>query len=361
MSSESSAFPDLHEQRQLQLPHPDHPEDGHNDVVYRLHLQGDYLASVSADQTARIWDLKTRRLLHPPLIGHTGSVVSVQFDAAPQSDVIITGGTDGNVMIWRFSTGELIKTIVEAHNETVLTLHFDQKYLVTGGRDTKIQLWTRHALDTTHASVPSYAVPPPETDGTYPAYSLLATFTDHHAAVNALQLQNTTLVSGAGDWTLHIRDLRTRQLLHNLSIHEMGIACLRYNGRLLVSGSSDNTVKVYDVERGVAIACLRGHSNLVRAVGAVFADDGAEVKAVVSGGYDGCLRVWEPVSGSSGGWRTRQELYFTGFQADGDERLGREGSEFGKRIFSLGLDGKRLVCSGEGPMIRVWELAPPTV
>ncbi|USW51697.1 Putative WD40/YVTN repeat-like-containing domain superfamily [Septoria linicola] len=141
MSSPPITDWNLDSHRQLQLPHPDHPEDGHTDMVYSVHLQGDHLVSVSADDTARIWDLRTQRSLQPALIGHTGSVLAVQFDATDDNDVIITGATDGNVIIWRFSTGEAVKTITGAHHESVLCLNFDKRYLVTGGRDKKIKLW----------------------------------------------------------------------------------------------------------------------------------------------------------------------------------------------------------------------------
>ena len=185
MLSASSTDWNLDEYQQLQLPHPDHPEDGHTDVVYRVHLQGDHLVSGSADRTARVWNLKTRRLLYPPLVGHTGSVLVVQLDAAAQCEVIFTGATDGNVMVWRFSTGALIKTIAGAHAGSILSLHFDQRYLVTGGRDGKIKLWNRHYLKVDDTDVPECAVRPTGGNG-YQEYSLLATFDGHHAAVNGL-------------------------------------------------------------------------------------------------------------------------------------------------------------------------------
>lgn len=63
MSLDPSTQWNLDEHRQLQLPHPDHPEEGHTGIVYGVHLQGDHLVSVSADNTARIWDLATQRSL----------------------------------------------------------------------------------------------------------------------------------------------------------------------------------------------------------------------------------------------------------------------------------------------------------
>lgn len=342
--------------RQLQLPHPDHLEDGHTDVVYGVHLQGDHLVSVSADQTVRTWDLSTRRSLHPPLIGHTGSVLVVQFDAVAHYDVIITGDTKGNVIVWRFSTGEAVRTIVEAHNGNVLSLHFDHRYLATGGKDKKIRLWNRHSLDFNSTDVPKFAVRPPEGDR-YQEYSLLATFDGHHAAVNALKLRNNVLVSGSGDSTMCIWSLQTGEILQKVNIHQMGVACLQYNGRFVVSGSTDNSVRIYDVNQNVEVACLKGHTNLIRSVQAVFNDRG-EVRTTISGSYDGTIRFWEQAPGS-GEWRTQQQVHFSDFQAREGVRPDNEADRFSNRIFSVDLNARRFICSGQGPMIRVWDFRSP--
>ena len=346
----------LDEYRQLQLPHPDHPGDGHTDVVYGVHLQGDHLVSVSADHTARVWDLKTQRLMYSPLVGHTGTVTAVQFDAGPHADVIITGDTNGNVMVWRFSTGEAIKFIGEAHHETVISLHFDHRYLVTGGRDGKIKLWNRQSMDTNHADAPQFAVRPAEGDS-YEAYSHLATFEGHDAAVNAERLRGDILVSGSGDSTMCIWSLRTGKVLQKVTTHQKGIACLQYNGRFIVSGSTDNSARIYDVDQKVEVARLEGHTNLIRSVQAVF-DDSGEVNTVVSGSYDGSIGIWVQESGSRE-WRTQHHFQLDGFQAHGDGEDDEDAYRFSSRIFSVDLDADRLVCSGQGPMILVWDFRSP--
>ena len=350
MSSDSSIDLNLDGRRQLRLPHADHPEDGHTKDVYGIRLRGDHLVSVSADRTVRIWDLRTQRLLHPPLVGHTGSVIAVHFDA----DTIITGDTAGTIRVWPFSTGEAVKTIIGAHDENVLSLHFDDRYLVTGGKDKKVKLWTRCALDVDHGDVPDFAIKPADGDR-YDEYSLLATFDGHIAAVNALKLRDNVIVSGSGDHTILLWSLQSGEILQKINIHQMGVVCLQYNVRFIVSGSSDKTARIYDVEQKVEVACLQGHTNIVRSIQALF-DDNGEVRTVVTGGYDGDIRVWEPVQGSRE-WRTRQRFPMGGFQAHGEVQHGDgEAHDSGERIFSIALDEERFVCSGQGPIIRVWDL-----
>lgn len=356
MSLDSSKHWNLDEYRQLQLPHPDYLEDGHTDVIYKVHLQGDRLVSVSADRTVRIWDLETQRSLHPPLVGHTGSVIAVQFDAATNNDVIITGDVDGNVIVWKFSTGQVAKTIAEAHQDSVLSLHFDERYLVTGGRGGNIKLWNRRSMDVNDFNVPEFAVRPAEGDQ-YPGYSLLATFHGHQAPVNALKLRDNVVVSGSGDSAILIWSVRTGEILQKVDIHQQGIVCLQYNGRFVVSGSSDKSVKIYDGDKRVEVACLQGHTNLIRSVHAVF-ESREEVKTVISGGYDGSIRVWEQVPGA-GEWRTRHQFHISDFQAHEDVRPVKDADSFSNRIFSVDLDANRFVCSGQGPAIRVWDSRLP--
>jgi F-box and WD-40 domain protein 1/11 len=359
MSPDSSTHWNLDEHQQLQLPHPDHPEDGHAGIVYGVHLQGDYLVSVSIDKTARIWDLKTQRSLHQPLVGHTGSVIAVQSDVA--DDVIITGGKDGIIMVWRFSTGESVKAILEAH-DSVLCLHFDQRYLVTGGKDGKIKLWNRHSLDVNHTDVPKFAIRPAEGDR-YQEYSLLATLEGPDAAVLALKLRDNVLVSGSGDSTMCIWSLQTGEILQKINIHQSGVASLRYNGRFIVSGSTDRSAKIYDVDQKAEVACLSGHTNLIHSVQAVFGDDdGAEVKTVITGSYDGTVRVWEQVPGSRK-WQTQHQTDVGTFEANQKEHQDNEAKDIGmrnSRVFSVDLDANRLVCAGQGPVIRVWNLCSPS-
>jgi len=340
--------------RQSQLPHTDHLEYRHNRMVFDVCLQGNFLVSASVDRTVRVWNLETQRLLYPALTGHAGSVRAVQFDAAADEDVIISGGNEGDVIVWRFSTGEAIQTVTEAHDEGacvggLCSLHFDKIYLATGGRQGEIKLFNRRSLNAHDTDLPSFVNRRAESEK-YPAYSLLATFTGHENAVLALQLRGDVLVSGSGDSTMCIWSLQTGEILRRINIHQSGVACLQYNGRYIVSGSTSNAVKIYDVDQDEEIACLEGHSNVVRSVRAIF-DDNAEVMTVVSSSYDGSIKVWKPETGSHM-WRKVDEAHISGF---GTIHSANEECDFSNRINSIALDDSRLVCAGHGPVIRVWD------
>ncbi|KAA6410953.1 MAG: hypothetical protein FRX48_05264 [Lasallia pustulata] len=281
----------------FQLPHRDHPEEAHIECVYTVQYLGKYLVSGSRDRTLRIWDLETQRLVRKPLLGHSGSVLCLQFDDSKEEDIIISGSSDTDVILWRFSTGEMIKQIRHAHRESVLNLKFDNRFLVTCSKDKTIKIWSRHALRPSDANYPvrglegggncpSYIVDlskhgipgsiessfTPQQQQPLEPYTLLMMLDDHGAAVNAIHIYKDQLVSASGDRSLRLWDIHTGVCTARCEGHTKGIACVQYDGKRIVSGSSDNTIRIYDPATQAEVACLQGHTRLVRTVQAAFGD-----------------------------------------------------------------------------------------
>ncbi|KAJ5730080.1 uncharacterized protein N7483_004588 [Penicillium malachiteum] len=282
--------------KNFQLPHPMHPEEAHRECVYAIQFQGKWLVSGSRDRTLRVWDLKTKRLWHRPLVGHEKSVLCLQFDPSPEQDVIISGSSDRSVIVWKFSTGQKIHRISEAHTDSVLNLKFDHRYLVTCSKDRTVKVWNRKELSVTDddyprickggsANFPSHIIDLNEVApsmleaglanskfNSLAPYSLLMGIEGHGAAVNAMQLHGNEIVTASGDRMIKVWNVRTGSCLKTLMGHEKGIACVQFDSRRIISGSNDNTVRIYDHISGAEVAVLRGHQNLVRTVQAGFGD-----------------------------------------------------------------------------------------
>ncbi|KAI0156372.1 WD40 repeat-like protein [Xylariaceae sp. FL1272] len=271
----------------FQLPHPDHPEEGHRECIYSLQYNSAHLVSGSRDKTLRIWNLRTRRLARPPLTGHNGSVLCLQFDSDPDEDLIVSGSSDSDVILWKFSTGEILQRLVKAHRESVLNVKFDKRILVTCSKDKSIKIFNRRELrfgDLGYSEnravrpVPvilrnyGYDDSPLDQLSFTPAYSQIACLEGHGAAVNAVQICDRQIVSASGDRTIKLWDWPNQIIQRVFLGHSKGIACVQYDGRRIVSGSSDNEVKVFDSETGLEVASLRAHGNLVRTVQAGFGD-----------------------------------------------------------------------------------------
>ncbi len=283
--------------KSFQLPHHDHPEEAHSECVYTIQYLGKHLVSGSRDRTLRIWDLDTQRLVRKPLMGHTASVLCLQFDDSPKEDIIISGSSDTDVILWRFSTGKMLRKISQAHKESVLNLKFDERFLVTCSKDKTIKIWSRHAL---RPGDPNYPVKGVEGGGRCPAYILdLTRFSSpididkhltmeqkkplppytplmllelHGAAVNAIHIYNDQLVSASGDRLVKIWNIHTGICTSTCRGHTKGIACVQYDGKRIVSGSSDCTIRIYDPATQAEVACLQGHNRLVRTIQSAFGD-----------------------------------------------------------------------------------------
>lgn len=270
------------------LPHPDYPEEGHQECVYTIQFDAKYLVSGSRDRTMRIWNMKTRRLARAPLVGHLGSVLCLQFDADPAEDIIVSGSSDSDVLIWKFSTGEILQKITKAHRESVLNVRFDKRILVTSSKDKTIKIFNRRPLRygdlgyETGADVVNPVGIPVKPYGyepdlaqelpIKPSWTQIARLDGHGAAVNAIQVRDRTIVSVSGDRQIKVWDWPRQVCEKTIPAHEKGIACVEFDGRRIVSGSSDYEVGVFDAITGLKVASLRTHGNLVRTVQAGFAD-----------------------------------------------------------------------------------------
>lgn len=261
----------------FQLPHPDHPEEAHDECVYTIQHSRDWLVSGSRDKTIAIWDLETQRRVRTLSGAHVASVLCLQFDERPDQDIVVSGGSDSFVVIWRFSTGRIIRKMDEAHTESVLNLRFDDDLLITCSKDKTIKIWNRRELFVDSDIVPAVAKRQLEIGhpmNPIKEYSLLLTLLGHGAAVNAIQMHQGQIVSASGDRTIKAWDINTGICTRTFTGHTKGIACVQYDGRRIVSGSSDNTVRIFDAATSAEVACLPGHSNLVRTVQARFGDMG---------------------------------------------------------------------------------------
>ncbi|KAK1828700.1 F-box/WD repeat-containing protein 1A [Podospora conica] len=267
----------------FQLPHPNHPEEGHGECIYSLQFNEKYLVSGSRDRTLKVWDLETGRCLRT-LTKHEGSVLCLQFDSHPDEDIIVSGSSDSNIIVWKFSTGEVVQTLDKAHQESVLNVKFDKRILVTCSKDKTIKVFNRRPLragDLGYVEVDAVPITvrygssipiSPDDLPVTPPWTLIGVLLGHSAAVNAVQIHEREVVSASGDRHIKVWDWPTQACIRTIVGHNKGIACVQYDGRRIVSGSSDNVVKVFDRQTGLEVASLRGHSNLVRTVQAGFGD-----------------------------------------------------------------------------------------
>jgi len=168
---------------------------------------------------------------------------------------------------------------------------------------------------------------------------------------------------GARAWlplTLHALTLShhaRRRCLHVLPGHTSTVRCLRVlDARpVAVSGSRDGSIRVWDIQRGLALRLLSGHRKSVRAI---------EVcgNKIVSGSYDTTARVRLPFSSFlrhrprrlSSRSRAHSLHLLQLWNVDTGECLHVFRGHIGE-IYSVAFDGARVITGSLDSTVRVWD------
>eukprot|EP00808_Paulinella_micropora_P003380 g15493.t1 len=219
-----------------------------SEAVIRLDLQGHTalvnaavflpdgkrVASISWDNSARVWDIQTGRLKQE-FKGHTKAVSCVVCSA--DGHRLFTGSNDKTVRLWDLAgtspTGQVERKAV-GHSEPVNTLAFapDGRVLVTGSNDRTIGVW-----DT----------------ATFASTALLR---GHTQWVNAVKVSpdGRTIASGSSDMTVRLWDAASGAELHVLKGHRLGVTSVAFSvdGLAIGAGNDEGVVKLWTVATGAA-------------------------------------------------------------------------------------------------------------
>ena len=125
------------------------------------------------------------------------------------------------------------------------------------------------------------------------------TFNGHTDAVMCLQFSETlshpifpVLITGSCDRTIRVWNLESGVELHCLRGHTRAVRALQFDAVKLITGSMDSTLKVWDWRRGKCIKTLTGHSD-----GVVCLNFDSNVLA--SGSVDSTIKVWNLRTGGA--------------------------------------------------------------
>jgi F-box and WD-40 domain protein MET30 len=123
-----------------------------------------------------------------------------------------------------------------------------------------------------------------------------------------------------------------RYVVRTLHGHEDGVMCLQFAENLaylpypvLISGSYDHTVRVWNMDTGAQVRCMRGHTRAIRAL------QFDEIK-LITGSMDRTLRVWN--------WRTGECIRTLEGHSEG--------------VVALAYDAHILVSGSVDTTVRVW-------
>ncbi len=287
-----------------------HNLTGHLSSINSLNfsIDGKILVSGSADQTIKLWDLKTHHELKT-LRGHQSIIETVIF--TPDQKFLISASWDYTIRIWDSKTGGQITQFKE-HSGWIncLTISPDSKTLISGSADKTIKIWElpegiiKHNIKLENNNIKSLAFSPfgklfatGNNQGLIQLWDIekgeeKIRLGGHKNSVNCLIFSPSgqLLFSGGGDNLIKIWNLSTGKILNTLSGHsdEINSIAINNKGNLLISGSADQTIKIWHSSRGELLATLCDHSDGIKAI-AIH----PEKMIFASGSKDKLIKIWE--------------------------------------------------------------------
>jgi WD40 repeat protein len=110
---------------------------------------GSRVVTASYDNTARVWDATTGKLLATPL-EHQGPVSNAAF--SPDGTRVVTASADHTARVWDAATGKLLATPLQ-HQGPVTSAAFspDGSRVVTASEDHTARIWETRLDDTAPA------------------------------------------------------------------------------------------------------------------------------------------------------------------------------------------------------------------
>jgi WD40 repeat protein len=209
--------------------------------------------------------------------GFVGSVSDAVF--SPDGKILASGSNDGTLSLWQVNMGSLERTI-EGHAEWVTSVDFssDGKMLASASGDGAVRLWRvddGSLIDTFPPGVPKF--------GFTNSFVMDVEFSPDDAQV-ASAITNNVFLWKTGNENPIIK-LRHKEYVDSIAFSP--------DGRLIATGSRDSHVYLWNVQDGQLSSTLAGHADMVESV--AFSPDG---QRLASGSVDGAVCIWRVQDGA---------------------------------------------------------------
>jgi dipeptidyl aminopeptidase/acylaminoacyl peptidase len=230
---------------------------------------GTHLASAGLDETARVWEVATRRQVFTLHVGV--AVWSVAW--SPDGTQLAAGAEDGKIRVLEPLKQTRRARVFPAHRGRVQTLAWNRQRnrLASCGQDCVVKVWD-----------PIRGVELARTQPHLGSFLAVAWSPDGRR------------LASTGDKLVLAWDAETRQKLATMRGHNDWVEGVAWSpdGTRLASASNDGSVRIWDPSTGEEAFALRGNAARFHAVS--WHPDGAQLAAVNS---DGQVWVWDATRG----------------------------------------------------------------
>ncbi|KAB5580842.1 WD40-repeat-containing domain protein [Coniochaeta sp. 2T2.1] len=246
---------------------------GHGGPVslVRISPDGRWLASASADGTAKIWDAETGEHMDT-LVGHMAGVSCLAW--APDGDGLATGGDDKAIRLWDRVTASPAHAVGEGAGR---------------GEEGGFGTMRRRA----NGGILRPAAAAGSGKGARGTRNGRGPLLGHHNYVYCLAFspKGNILASGSYDEAVFLWDVRAGRLMRSLPAHSDPVSGIDFSrdGTLVASCSTDGLIRIWDTSTG---QCLRTlvHEDNPAVTNVCFSPNGQYVLAF---NLDNSIRLWE--------------------------------------------------------------------
>jgi WD40 repeat protein len=246
------------------------------------------IVSGAPDGTIYVWERPSDASVGDPISGHSGLVTSVAAGEVKERIIVVSGSQDKTVRIWDARTGEPIGEPLTGHTSQVTSVAIGKvsgrTVIVSGANDGTVQRWDA----ATGEPVGEPIVKPIRKPSTY--------HDEFRTPVAIGQADGRTIiVAGTIDGTVLIWDAATGKPIGELFTAAHGyvsaLAIGQADGRtIIVAGTIDGTVLIWDAATSEPIGePFTGHSKMVNSVAVGQANDRT---IIISASKDRTMRLW---------------------------------------------------------------------
>jgi WD40 repeat protein len=285
----------------------------HFEGVVSLSVRPDNMdvAAGGFNEILGVWRKEEFYFLYRKIKRHSGIINIIKH----AGEEILSVSSDGTVMFWNSSTGELLRKIeikgetlqAVEYSSSLLAMSIKSKFNFEVFKDKGIRLWD---LKTNEE---------------------ICSLTGHKDDVMALAFNKTgtLLASGGKDGIVRIWTLENINNSFSPGTQEKSVNALCFNsdGTLLLSGGSDGKIYLWDIEKKRQINILSGHEGGITSI--VFSP---EENKIISGSYDGKVKIWS------------------------EENIVTIETEWSVRHLNVSPDGTYLSITTNNGLIEIWNL-----
>ncbi|XP_022244657.1 p21-activated protein kinase-interacting protein 1-like isoform X2 [Limulus polyphemus] len=240
---------------------------GHTASVRSLASSTKHLASGGADETIRLFNMKTRQEVGT-LIQHDGTVTCMEF---LDSSHLVSGSEDGTICVWTTNNWQCVKTL-RGHKDGIISLsaHPTGKLLLSIGKDKTLRTWNlikgRSAYVTNIKAVGEFVLWSPD------------------GSKFLVSLKNR----------IDVYSVKTTGIIHSIDFGRRASCATFLNDHVLVVGGESNKLELHDITRKCALQMFEAHKNRIKGLYCVRNFGTKQSNSLVlSTSSDGFIKVWK--------------------------------------------------------------------